>query len=162
MISIRADKLKWKVRIYSTLWLFYFFTPMKRKIRPSISPWKVKRDFHFASHKKCRNPAKGKWAVYLFIDSRNNRVLKCGKTASWTVGRIGQHYTSARGETSSLTRSMIQDTQNYRGITKAKSEDYIQKHFHLIMLQIEPEKDERVLNALERFCQVRLNPLYDG
>ena len=123
----------------------------------------IEFEFYSSPHNKYKTMPDGKWAVYMFIDARKRKVVKCGQTKY--KGRISQHYTYPKGAKSTLARSMILDRTRYKYYNKRNSERLIQKNFHLAVLLMDPipgKHGEHVLNRVEKFFHVKFDPLYEG
>jgi hypothetical protein len=162
------SRLVWKIKVWCTKRQFFKIAGLARTRKPEILPKDIDIQFFHAPHQKYTSVPRGKCAVYMFIDPKAGKVLKCGKSAQKPKPgkqlfrrRIGQHYTAARGS-STLANSMINDLNNYHSVTKAKAGQYIKENFHLVVLLIDVKHNGRVLDTVERFFQVKFDPKYEG
>lgn len=109
----------------------------------------------------CLKLPKGEIAIYIFLDKNFTECYKVGKVGENSNARFQfQHYLP-NSTKSNLAKSILADN----GILDVDEENvgnWIKKNTTRVNIFIIKEKGIRILNLMESFFQLRLNPKYEG
>ncbi len=109
----------------------------------------------------CLKLPKGEIATYIFLDKHLIECFKVGKVGENSNARFQfQHY-SPKSAKSNLAKSILSDNE-ILGVTEKNVEQWIKNNTTRVNVFLKKEKGIRILNLMETFFQLRLNPKYEG
>ncbi len=115
-----------------------------------------------SSHIPTKLP-EGKMAVYVFMDKDFLKCFKIGKAGANSNARYQSQHYNPNSANSNLALSILDDYE-YNNLNEVQRNvgEWIKCNMTRINFLVNSEKGILILNMLEAFLQLRLNPKYEG